>query len=66
MASTARPFHDIIPFGYKPDHCGLQDDGYIAKLLVKAGTKDIKVGEVVGIMVEDKEDVRRFLLVPKI
>ena len=35
----------------------LQDDGYIAKLLVPAGTKDIQVGTAVGVLVEEKEDV---------
>lgn len=37
----------------------LQDDGYVAKILVPAGTKDIKVNTVVGIIVEEKDDVRR-------
>ena len=36
----------------------LQDDGYIAKILVAGGTKDIEVGTTVAIMVEDKDDVR--------
>jgi pyruvate/2-oxoglutarate dehydrogenase complex dihydrolipoamide acyltransferase (E2) component len=36
----------------------LQDDGYVAKILVSAGTKDIKVNTVVGIIVEEKDDVR--------
>lgn len=29
----------------------------MAKILVSAGTKDIKVGTVVGIIVEEKDDV---------
>jgi len=29
----------------------LQDDGYIAKILVAAGTKDIKVGTALAILV---------------
>lgn len=36
----------------------LQDDGYVAKILVAGGTKDIEVGTTVAIMVEDKDDVR--------
>jgi hypothetical protein len=31
-----------------------QDDGYIAKLLVPEGTKDIPVGSPVVVFVEDK------------
>ena len=29
----------------------MQDDGYIAKILVEAGTKDIKVGTALAILV---------------
>ena len=36
---------------------GLQDDGYVAKILMPAGSKDIKVNTVVGIIVEEKDDV---------
>jgi pyruvate dehydrogenase E2 component (dihydrolipoamide acetyltransferase) len=37
-----------------------QDDGYVAKILVAAGTKDIKVNTVVGIIVEEKDDAAAF------
>lgn len=37
-----------------------QDDGYIAKILVAGGTKDIPVGTLVAIMVEDKKDAGAF------
>jgi len=37
-----------------------QDDGYVAKILVAGGTKDIPVGTTVAIMVEDKDDAGAF------
>lgn len=37
-----------------------QDDGFVAKLLVAAGTEDVPVGKVVAIMVEDEADVAAF------
>lgn len=41
-----------------PSICDVQDDGYVAKILVSSGTKDIRVGTVVAVIVEDKDDVR--------
>jgi len=38
----------------------MQEEGYIAKLLFVEGTKDVKLGEVVAILVEKKEDVDKF------
>ena len=38
----------------------MQEDGYIAKLLYPEGSKDVKLGEVVAIVVENKEDVAKF------
>jgi pyruvate dehydrogenase E2 component (dihydrolipoamide acetyltransferase) len=37
-----------------------QDDGVVAKLLVKAGTADIAVGKPIMVTVEDKDDVAAF------
>lgn len=33
-----------------------QDSGYLARILVQGGTNDVKVGSIVAIMVESKED----------
>ena len=38
----------------------MQEEGYIAKLLYPEGTRDVKLGEVVAIVVENKEDVAKF------
>ena len=38
----------------------MQEDGYIAKLLYPAGTKDVALGKVVAILVDKKEDVDKF------
>ena len=38
----------------------LQDDGFIAKILVKEGEKDISVGTPLLVMVEDEESVASF------
>ena len=35
-----------------------QDEGYLAKILVGDGAKDIPVGTLVAIVVDDKDDVR--------
>ena len=40
-------------------HGSLQDEGYLAKILVSDGAKDIPVGTLVAIVVDDKDDVRR-------
>lgn len=37
-----------------------QDDGYLAKILLDAGAKDIVVGTPIGVYVEDKADVAAF------
>ncbi|XP_063699587.1 dihydrolipoyllysine-residue acetyltransferase component of pyruvate dehydrogenase complex, mitochondrial isoform X2 [Culicoides brevitarsis] len=36
------------------------EEGYLAKILVPAGSKDVKVGNLVCIIVENKEDVAAF------
>ena len=38
----------------------LQDDGFIAKILVQQGAQDIKVGTALAVMVEESEDVAAF------
>lgn len=38
----------------------MQEEGYIAKLLFPEGAKDVKLGEVVAIVVESKEEVEKF------
>ena len=38
----------------------MQDEGYIAKLLFPEGAKDVKLGEIVAIVVENKEDIAKF------
>ncbi|GBG25806.1 Dihydrolipoyllysine-residue acetyltransferase component of pyruvate dehydrogenase complex, mitochondrial [Hondaea fermentalgiana] len=38
----------------------VQDDGYLARILVEAGGPAQPVGEVIGVLVEDKEDVAAF------
>jgi pyruvate dehydrogenase E2 component (dihydrolipoamide acetyltransferase) len=38
----------------------MQEEGYIAKLLYPEGEKDVKLGQVVAIIVEKKEDVDKF------
>lgn len=35
-----------------------QDEGYLAKILVGDGAKDIPVGTLVAIVVDEKDDVR--------
>eukprot|EP00835_Amoeboradix_gromovi_P000352 NODE_12_length_45166_cov_0.552511.p7 type:complete len:437 gc:universal NODE_12_length_45166_cov_0.552511:44962-43652(-) len=37
-----------------------QDDGYIAKLLFEGGSKDIKIGTPIAVLVENQEDVDKF------
>jgi len=36
------------------------DEGYLAKILVEAGTKDVAIGKLVCIIVENEEDVAAF------
>jgi len=38
----------------------MQEDGYVAKLLVEEGAQDIALGELVAILVEDEDDVAAF------
>ncbi len=38
----------------------MQEEGYIAKLLKPEGAKDVKLGDVVAIVVDNKEDVAKF------
>jgi len=38
----------------------MQDEGYVAKLLYEAGTKDIPLGKLLAILVEDKDDIAAF------
>ena len=38
----------------------MQDEGYIAKILYPDGTKDIPLGTVIAIVVEEPEDVAAF------
>ena len=38
----------------------MQEEGFIAKLLYPEGAKDVKLGEVVAIVVDSKEDVAKF------
>jgi pyruvate dehydrogenase E2 component (dihydrolipoamide acetyltransferase) len=38
----------------------MQEEGYIAKLLYPEGAKDVKLGQVVAIIVENKDDVGKF------
>jgi pyruvate dehydrogenase E2 component (dihydrolipoamide acetyltransferase) len=37
-----------------------QDEGFIAKILAPAGSKDVKVGQLVAIIVEDAESIPAF------
>jgi pyruvate dehydrogenase E2 component (dihydrolipoamide acetyltransferase) len=37
-----------------------QDEGYLAKILLKEGTQDVPIGKPVAIIVEDEEDVSAF------
>ena len=38
----------------------MQDEGYVAKLLYEAGSKDIPLGKVLAILVDDKDDISAF------
>ncbi len=38
----------------------MQEEGYIAKILFPEGTKDIKLGTAMAILVENKEDIAKF------
>ena len=38
----------------------MQEEGYVAALLYPEGTKDIELGKIVAILVEEKDDVAAF------
>jgi pyruvate dehydrogenase E2 component (dihydrolipoamide acetyltransferase) len=38
----------------------MQEEGYIAKLLFPEGAKDVKLGQVVAIIVDNKDDIAKF------
>lgn len=38
----------------------MQEEGFIAKLMFPEGAKDVKLGTVVAIIVDNKEDVGKF------
>lgn len=38
----------------------MQEEGYIAKLLYPEGSKDVKLGQVIAIIVESQDDVAKF------
>ncbi len=40
--------------------CMLQDDGFVAKILVPDGEKDISVGTPLIVLVDDEESVGKF------
>lgn len=38
----------------------MQDEGYIAKIMYPEGTKDVELGKVIAILVENKADIAAF------
>ena len=38
----------------------MQDEGYVAKILYPAGSKDVPLGEILAIIVDDKDDIAAF------
>ena len=38
----------------------MQDEGFVAKLMYEAGAKDIPLGKVLAILVDDKDDIAAF------
>ena len=38
----------------------MQEEGYVAALLYPEGAKDVELGKIVAIIVEDKDDVAAF------
>ena len=36
----------------------MQEEGYIAKIMYADGAKDVLLGEVIAILVEDEKDIR--------
>jgi pyruvate dehydrogenase E2 component (dihydrolipoamide acetyltransferase) len=58
-------YHLICPFygdAHKYGHAGweTQEDGFIARLLVANGTKDISIGTPVAVVVESADDISAF------
>ena len=43
-----------------------QDEGFMAKILVDAGAKDVAVGTPVAVVCEEKDDVSLLLPVPPV
>ncbi|KAG9300111.1 hypothetical protein G9A89_000851 [Geosiphon pyriformis] len=37
-----------------------QEDGYLAKILIESGAKDVPVGQPIGVLVEDQGDISKF------
>lgn len=37
-----------------------QEEGYIAKILVESGSKEVNINQPIAIMVENKEDIEKF------
>jgi pyruvate dehydrogenase E2 component (dihydrolipoamide acetyltransferase) len=37
-----------------------QEEGYIAKILVESGTKEVNISQPIAIIVENKEDIEKF------
>jgi pyruvate dehydrogenase E2 component (dihydrolipoamide acetyltransferase) len=38
----------------------MQEEGYLAKLMYPAGAKDVKLGELIAILVEKQSDIAAF------
>ena len=38
----------------------MQDEGYVAKLVYEEGTKDIPLGKLLAILVDDEDDIAAF------
>ena len=38
----------------------MQEDGYVAALLFPEGAKDVPLGEIIAILVEDQKDIAAF------
>lgn len=38
----------------------MQEEGFVAKLLYPEGAKDVELGKIVAVLVENKEDIAAF------
>lgn len=38
----------------------MQEEGYVAAILYPEGTKDVELGKIVAILVEEKDDIAAF------